>query len=50
MIVDKIRQLYSNEPVKIATHEDPKYERIMTSFDRIKKSLTHQYDSLVEVD
>lgn len=50
MIVDKIKLLYSNTPVKISTQEDPKYERIMTSFDRLKKSLSHQYESLIEVD
>lgn len=50
MIVDKIKLLYSNDPVKISAQEDPKYERIMTSFDRLKKSLSHQYESLIEVD
>ena len=36
--------------MNLASQEDPKYERIMTSFDRLKKSLSHQHESLIEID
>ena len=50
MLVEKIILLYSNKPMNLTTQEDAKYERIMTSFDRLKKSLTHQHESLIEID
>jgi len=50
MLIEKIKLLYSDKPMTITTQEDAKYERIMTSFDRLKKSLTHQHESLIEID
>lgn len=50
MLIEKIKLLYSSGPMNLSTQEDAKYERIMTSFDRLKKSLTHQHESLIEID
>ena len=48
-IINKIKLLY-NPTSDAAPQEDKKWDQLMASFDRLRKAVTHQKETLTELD
>lgn len=49
-IINKIYQLYSKESLSFQEKEDKKFDQLMITFDRLKKLVIFQNDTLNEMD